>query len=252
MIWQECNGQEYIKPLSGTLYRLVESQSQIATMDYVDNIEEQAVLESLLEDSKPALPDETGPLHYLLKTPFRYPPLKWGSRFSGRDLPSLFYGAAIGETCLAEAAFYRLVFLDSMEGSGEGVAPNAVLRSRHTMFCIGYQTQKGISLDAAPFDRYFDLITHKQDYMQTQMLGRDMRDSGICAFHYPSVRDMENRRCIGLFEPGLFTRSQPDILSDWICQTAFDRVVFKQHAQPPVTVFTRNQFVYNGHLPYPA
>jgi len=252
MIWQECNGKEYIKPLSGTLYRLVESQSQIATMDYVDNIEEQAVLESLLEDSKPALPDETGPLHYFLKTPFRYPPLKWESRSSGRDLPSLFYGAAIGETCLAEAAFYRLVFLDSMEGSGEGVAPNAVLRSRHTMFCIGYQTQKGISLDAAPFDRYFDLITHKQDYMQTQMLGRDMRDSGICAFHYPSARDMDNRRCIGLFEPGLFTRSQPDILSDWICQTAFDRVVFKQHAQPPVTVFTRNQFVYKGHLPYPA
>ncbi|NBT42094.1 MAG: RES domain-containing protein, partial [Alphaproteobacteria bacterium] len=89
----------------------------------------------------PALPDETATLHYLLKTPFRYPPLKWGSRFSGRDLPSLFYGAGMGDTCLAEAAFYRLVFLDSMQGSGEGVAPSTVLRSRHTMFCIGFNQQ---------------------------------------------------------------------------------------------------------------
>ncbi|MGC6473126.1 MAG: hypothetical protein ACON5P_00610 [Candidatus Puniceispirillaceae bacterium] len=76
MIWQKCNGHLHIKPLSGTLYRLLESQSQIATMDYVGNIEEQAVLESLLEDNKPALSDATGRLHYLLKTPFRYPPLE--------------------------------------------------------------------------------------------------------------------------------------------------------------------------------
>ena len=252
MIWQKCNGQAHIKPLYGTLYRLVESQSQIATMDYVDNIEEQAVLESLLEDNKPALLDETDRLHYLLKTPFRYPPLEWGSRFSDRDLPSLFYGAAVNKTCLAEAAFYRFVFLDSMQGDEQGAAPTAVLRSGHTMFSIGYHAKKGISLDASPFNQFSELITHKQDYMHAQRLGRDMRDAGVTAFCYPSARDTENQLCIGLFTPNDFTSNQPDISGDWICQTEFDKVVFKQHAHSEVAVFTRQQFLYEGCLPHPA
>jgi hypothetical protein len=53
---------------------MVESQEQIATRGYVDTLAEQSVLEELLEESKPAYPDKTTDLHYLLKTPFRYPP----------------------------------------------------------------------------------------------------------------------------------------------------------------------------------
>ncbi|MDP1329436.1 hypothetical protein Q6280_28035, partial [Klebsiella pneumoniae] len=74
-IWLECGGLERIKPIRGVLYRLVESQEQVATVGYVDSLEEQAVLEELLEGSKPAYPGDlqSQPLHYLLKTPFRYP-----------------------------------------------------------------------------------------------------------------------------------------------------------------------------------
>ena len=44
-------------------------------MRLVDSLEEQAVLESILEQSKPALAAEgTQALHYLLATPFRYRP----------------------------------------------------------------------------------------------------------------------------------------------------------------------------------
>jgi hypothetical protein len=39
------------------LYRLVENQEQVATLGYVDTLEEQAVLEELLETSKPDYPD---------------------------------------------------------------------------------------------------------------------------------------------------------------------------------------------------
>ncbi|OJT00371.1 hypothetical protein BEE62_09960, partial [Marinobacter nauticus] len=65
--------------LQGQLFRVVESQEDIATTRIVDNMQEQARLEQLLDASKPPIPEQAGKLHYLLATPFRYPPLKYGS-----------------------------------------------------------------------------------------------------------------------------------------------------------------------------
>ncbi len=88
MIWQACRGAEHIGPLAGELFRLVESQAQVATLDYVDTLAEQALLEDLLETVKPPWPADSARLHYLLRTPFRYPPLPWGSRFGQRHEPA--------------------------------------------------------------------------------------------------------------------------------------------------------------------
>ena len=55
-IWQACAGVEQIIPLCGRLVRLVENQGQVATLQLVDTLEEQALLEQLLESSKPPLP----------------------------------------------------------------------------------------------------------------------------------------------------------------------------------------------------
>ena len=55
------------------LLRIVESLEQVATTKITRNLEEQDFLERLIEGSKPGKLD--GPLHYLLATPFRYPPL---------------------------------------------------------------------------------------------------------------------------------------------------------------------------------
>ena len=41
-------------------------------MSLVDTLEEQALLEEVLDDSKPAVPEDCRNLHYLLFTPFRY------------------------------------------------------------------------------------------------------------------------------------------------------------------------------------
>ena len=60
---------------------MVESQHIAATMKLVDNRDEQDLLESLLESSKPAQPDDTAGLDYLLATPFRYSSKRGGSRF---------------------------------------------------------------------------------------------------------------------------------------------------------------------------
>ena len=81
MIWTTCQGQNHIGQLSGSLYRLVESQEQVATMGYVDTLYEQVLLEELLESVKPPYPDGLQGYHYLLTTPFRYPPLLMGVAF---------------------------------------------------------------------------------------------------------------------------------------------------------------------------
>lgn len=65
----------------GQVWRMVESQHIAATMKLVDNRDEQDLLESLLESSKPAQPDDTAGLDYLLATPFRYRSKRGGSRF---------------------------------------------------------------------------------------------------------------------------------------------------------------------------
>jgi hypothetical protein len=56
-------------------WRGVEAQHVVATMRLVDSSEEQALLEELLETSKPALPATQRPMHYLLSMRL---PLKTG------------------------------------------------------------------------------------------------------------------------------------------------------------------------------
>ena len=55
-IWQLCDGERQVRPLRGKLLRMVESQAQVATLQLVDNLAEQTLLEELLESSKPPLP----------------------------------------------------------------------------------------------------------------------------------------------------------------------------------------------------
>ena len=66
----------------GKAWRVVEAQHEASTMKLVDGPEEQRLLEQLLEAAKPPLPAAAHGLHYLLATPFRYPPLPGGSRRS--------------------------------------------------------------------------------------------------------------------------------------------------------------------------
>ena len=109
-------------------------------LSYVDTLEEQALLEELLDQAKPPYPEGCDRLHYLLKTPFRYPPLLWGSRFGRRHEPSIFYGGSSLDTTLAESAYYRYVFWFSMDGP----PPKNTMVSQHTMFSVDYQTEQGV------------------------------------------------------------------------------------------------------------
>ena len=94
-------------PLRHALWRAVEAQHVVATMALVDTLDEQHVLERLLDDEQAAGPRGAAYLHYLLFTPFRYPPPPGGSRFRGPTDPGVFYGADEIRTACAELGYWR-------------------------------------------------------------------------------------------------------------------------------------------------
>ena len=248
MIWQACNGPDQIRPIEGKLYRLVESQEQIATLGYVDTLEEQALLEQMLDQAKPVSQPDCDPLHYLLKTPFRYPPLKWGSRFGRIHERSLFYGGKTVGAVLAESAFYRFVFWHSMEGP----PVREKIRSEHTLFSVRYGTEKGIQLQEPPFNQYQAELTDPVNYRAAQQLGSAMRGASVEAFEYCSARDPEHGLCVALFSPAAFRQKKPQETSQWFGELSADRVSFTQLRSGKVVTYGIGFFLINGVLPLPA
>ena len=247
-LWVSCDGPRHIDPLGGTLYRLVESQEQIATLSYVDTLEEQAVLEELLEQVKPRYPKSASGYHYLLQTPFRYPPLRWGSRFGQVHEPGILYGGCSITTTLAESAYYRLVFWHSMPPHPS----KRSIDSAHTLFSVPYHSAHGITLHKSPFSDYNATLTHPSDYTQTQLLGTAMRNAGVDLFEYVSARDTDAGLCAGLFTPTALSQKVPASMHQWLCETRADRVMFKPLSQNTVYTFPDVQFMIDGRLPIPA
>lgn len=253
MIWQQCQGQTHIKPIDGLLFRLVESQEQVATQRLVDDLDEQALLEQLLEQSKPKHSNANiGQTHYLLSTPFRYPPLKYGSRFGGRHEPSLFYGGCSEAVTLVESAYYRFVFWSSMSEHPTGKK----LRSQHTMFSVPYATKQGIRLHQSPFLAWQETLRHPSEYAATQQLGADMRGAGVAAFEYVSARDQAVDQaaglCVALFTPNALAADQPSDKIRWQCEVDANKVSFKQQRKPNVHHFMWQDFLVGGVFPMPA
>jgi hypothetical protein len=245
-IWQHCQGERHIQPLQCRAWRVVESQEVIATLTLVDTLEEQDLLEQLLESTKPARPQPER--HYLLTTPFRYPPLRHGSRFGKRHEPSLFYAAATVPTALAETAYYRLVFL---EGMAQPFA-NA-LNTEHTVFYVNVQCQRGIVLQSHPFDAYRSVLMAPSDYAATQTLGTEMRAAGVEGFQYRSARDAAGGINVALFVPQVIRSNAPQSATRWLCQTDIDGVAFRSaDDREPLQHFARAQFLVHGKLPAPA
>ena len=111
------------------LWRAVEAQHIASTLRLVGSVEEQGVLESILENSKPALPAGAAALHFLLATPFRYTsPI--GSRFRAPSDPGVWYGAERERTACAELGFWRWRFLTDSAGLDTlGPSPQTVFRA---------------------------------------------------------------------------------------------------------------------------
>jgi hypothetical protein len=234
-------------PLAGEVYRLVESQEQVATNALVRTLAEQALLEDLIDASKPPLPESARGLHYLLATPFRYPPLPWGSRFGHRFEPSLFYASRSTSTCLAESAYYRCVFW-----SGIATPPPAPLDTRHTLFSVPLRAARGLQLQHEPFDEFAAELTHRRDYVATQALGTALREAGVDAIEYTSARDPEGGTNVALFTPAALGADKPTILDEWLCSTSAEAVTYYSRTGGGVRAFPQHTFLVDGVLPLPA
>ncbi|GAA5218473.1 RES family NAD+ phosphorylase [Corallincola platygyrae] len=236
---------------SGKLIRIVESQQQIATTHLVDDLEEQHLLEQLLEEAKPPIPEHARHLHYLLATSFRYPPLNWGSRFGTKFEPSLFYGALQATTAQAETAYYRLLFWHSME-----VPPPNPIRSQHSAFTATFASDKVINLTSEPYLARQPDWTHPGNYLHTQRLGAEAREQGAEAIIYTSARDPAKGRNIALLTGQVFSETSP--CSQWpmICFVDGQRVQFhstpNQFDMPEISCYLLEAFIVEGQLPLPA
>jgi len=247
-IWTRCGRRT--NPIRAAPWRAVEAQHIISTRKLVDSDAEHEILEDLIESAKPALPPgrEFEGLHYLLVTPFRYPPLRHGSRFGARHERGIWYGSDVVETALAEAAYYRLLLF---EGSSGKLAP---LTLEMSLFQAWVQARIAVDLTKAPFLKYRPAISSPASYAESQKLGHDMRSNGVEAFRYFSARDPAGGTNVAVFSPRAFARKSPSPQQNWFCTVTPGTVEFtkKDLVESQRVAFRRNAFLVDGRLPRPA
>ena len=246
-IWTRCAGASELRPLRGSPWRVVEAQHQVSTRKLVDTVDEQVLLEELIDRAKP--PDLTrGRMHYLLATPFRYPPLRHGSRFGGRHERGIWYGSEQRRTAFAEVAYYRLLFLEGTRANLEPVT------TQLTAFTVRAHTKRGVDLVAPPFDAHRRTIASPTRYDATQVLGRDMREAGVELFRYPSARDVEGGVNVAAFTPSVFGAARPRGLETWHCTATRERVELakRDYFARDYFAFGRDAFLVGSVLPAPA
>jgi len=249
-IWTRCAGRT--SRLVAEPWRVVEAQHVVSTRALVDSLDEQELLERLLDAAKPPVPaaPEFDGLHYLLATPFRYPPLPYGSRFGGRHERGIWYGSDSCETALAELSYYRLLFF---AGTSAALLPNTTAFST---FRARVATGAGVDLTAPPFAEHGALISSKSRYGASQRLGAEMRADGVEAFRFASARDPGGGTNVGLFTPAAFAAKRPRAPAEtWHCTvTAAGDVEWTR--QDVVAVrrirHARALFLVRGALPTPA
>jgi hypothetical protein len=187
---------------------VVETQYTASTMRLVDSLAEQSQLETILEESKPALPAGTERLHYLLSTPFRYrAPI--GSRFRRAFDPGVWYGGEELRTALAEKSYWRIRFLLDSPGTPD------LKPTPHTAIRASIQA-RAVDLTEQPFVRDRATWTHRTSYEPTQAFGALVRNARIEAIRYESVRDPQAGFCAAILTPAGFGRRMPGAQQTWL------------------------------------
>lgn len=190
----------------------MEAQHRVSTLKLVDTLSEQAVLEDLLEKTKPPVPPECRHLHYLLATPFRYgAPYPKGSRFRRAGFtPGVYYASEKVETAVAEIAFHRLLFF--AESPALPWPANAL---EFTAFSVRYATGRGLDLTKPPLSDDRATWTDAADYEPCQTLAEAARTAGLQAIRTESVRDLAARANIALLTCLAFAADAPSGRQSW-------------------------------------
>ena len=193
-------------------------------MKIVENAAEQDLLESLLEGSKPPQPVSAAGLDYLLATPFRYDPLRGGSRFRAATDPGVYYGAQSVRTACAELGYWRWKFLR------DAVDLQRLEPVAHTAFRVNIST-RAVDLREPPFDA--DMMHWSSvDCSATQNFARVARAAGVGGIVYPSARDPEPGWCVAVLTPQAFaSRKQDPLMQTWWLAVQQDAVVWRREGE---------------------
>ena len=246
-VWELADGSKHIGAIECQPYRIVEDQSRNSTRKLVDTLEEQKLLEEMIEESKPPAPTKNkhGSLHWLLFTPFRYPPRRHGSRFSRHTEQSLFYGSNELKTAMAEIAFRQLLHNNATD------AKLAPVNMNFTHVKVHVKTEKGVLLTEAPFKKHRDEISNPLSSEISQTLGTQMRNDGVEAFTFFSARNPGGKNT-GMFSVDAFAKNKPLEECSWKAFVSKEVVEFtpliKSSGEPQV--FSINDFKINGKLPF--
>lgn len=132
------------------------------------------------------------------------------------------------------------------------VAPDR-LDSRHTLFEARYRTERGLRLQAAPFDVWRATLVHPSEYGPTQALSAAVRDAGVQAFEFTSTRDPESGHNAALVKPAVLVSTHHLHPSGRMGTTPKAAVTFSRRGSPSeVRKFPVSAFVVGKALPRAA
>ncbi|WP_440616429.1 RES family NAD+ phosphorylase [Cysteiniphilum sp. 6C5] len=224
-----------------TVYKSIETQNTASTLKLTNgNIQEQERLEQLLEEkAKPNT--KYVDHHYLIYTPFRYPPLKYGSRFGSIYEKSLWYGSSNKETSLSESAFYFFNF-------NRQANINDTLYFERTVFSVQCNIQN--FLDLTKIKRLdHKLLTSKNSYAYTQQLSKSMRKNSIEAFLYESARYSGNKN-FASYTPNVFKKNSLKIMPTYIGVFTPKEITYKSTIHhDEVYTYSVDDFLDDSRLP---
>ncbi len=209
--WTQDALQSSATRLSGKCWRVVEAQHQISTMKITDTLAEQAVLEDLLEQTKPPIPRECARLDFLLSTPFRYSTKNpYGSRFRRpHSEDGVFYAAEQPSTAMAETAFHRTLFYAESPATPWPANPG-----EYTAFSCAFKSSRVTNVARAPYLDDAGLY-HLSDYSASQAFADAVRSFGFEIIKYKSVRDPKGLANLALLHCTVFTKPEPLERMSW-------------------------------------
>jgi hypothetical protein len=161
-------------------------------------------------------------LDYLLATPFRYYPLRPGSRFRAVTDPGVFYGAESVRTASAELGYWRWKFLK------DAVDLDKLQPVAHTAFSADVTTQV-IDLRQPPFSAQAASWSDRTNYTATQALAQAARSAQAGGIQYTSVRDPHPAWCLALLTPQAFAKPKPNpLMQTWWLAVHQDGVTWRR------------------------
>ena len=199
-----------LAPYRGNLWRLIETQSKPATARLVDTNAEQAVLEDVLEASKPPVPEECRHLDYQFWSPFRYGCYPRASRFRrAGPTPGVWYGAETVLTAVAESVWGTLRFYAASPDT-----PLPRWQVEHMAVEADIRAALAVDLTRAGWagqGRWDD----PEDYSDCLDLADRVRGLGAEAIRYKSVRDPDHRANVAVLSCAAFAQPAPIDRQTW-------------------------------------